>query len=57
MLGLRYSDWVEELKTIVDDAEGLTLAEFCDVKQLPKWYGLGFSPLETYEEIVEENVD
>jgi len=53
MLEFRFPDWSEELRKIVDEIYGITLNEFCEVKTLPKYYALGFSPIEAFEELDE----
>ena len=53
MLEFRYPEWVEELRAIVAEVYDIQLAEFCNTKALPKYYGLGFNPTEAFEELDE----
>lgn len=51
MLELNFLEWKNEFERIVDDTYGITVPEFCGIKLLPKYYKLGYSPLEAFEEL------
>ena len=54
MLDLHFPDWSLELEKIIMDVYGITLSEFCNTKVLPKYFALGYSPAEAFEELEQE---
>lgn len=56
MFDLTYNEWKTEFDLIVEDSYGITAREFCNTKMLPKFYSMGYSPIDTFIELEEEYV-
>lgn len=57
MLDLHYNDWVNELRKIIDDTYDISVSDFCNPRNLPKYYKSGYSPIEAFEELDEIYID
>lgn len=53
MLELNFLEWKRELELIVEDTYGISLSEFCKVKNLPSYYRMDYSPISAFEELDE----